>query len=51
MKIKDLSDTDASPRELLEARVKSLLLKKRSNREWRGFWDDEAKSAAELGRL
>ena len=38
----------ASTAEQLELRLKSLLTKKRSNREWKGYWEGEARIAKRL---
>jgi small-conductance mechanosensitive channel len=48
--IQGLSDGESSGGELerLESRLKTLLNKTRSNREWKSYWKDEARFAAEV---
>ena len=53
LNIQGLSDGEASTDELdrLETRLKTLLNKTRSNREWKSYWSDEARLSGEVLRL
>ncbi|MFT7578706.1 MAG: small-conductance mechanosensitive channel [Myxococcota bacterium] len=46
--ISGLEAAAASRDEQFRARLKSLLIKKRSNREWKGYWEGEATFAGKL---